>query len=248
MNIQTFTTTYGTMTTFRNDPEFYHSLQNGKFYEQDIVINHIIPLFKDDKENINDKIILDIGSHIGSHTILYSKLIDKCQIYCFEPQRPIFELLQKNINDNHLTNCKLFHNAVGHKIIDTTMSSMIYDGYDCLIDYNTNKHINYGGIGLGQNGQEIKMITIDSLNLERCDYIKIDVEGAEILAFMGAVETIKKYKPFIMFEKTDKIVSNEMKNSLSIDFEPMDTNDFLKNLGYSFKNIDSSNILAMPNN
>lgn len=245
MNIQTFTTNYGNMTTFRNDPEFYNSLQNGKIYEQDIVINHIIPLFKDDKD---DKIILDIGSHIGSHTILYSKLIDKCQIYCFEPQRPIFELLQKNINDNQLTNCKLFHNAVGHKIIDTTMSSMLYDGYDCLIDYNTNKLINYGGIGLGQNGEKIKMITIDSLNLERCDYIKIDVEGAEILAFMGAIETIKKYKPFILFEKTDKYVSNEMKNSLSIDFEPMDTIDFLKNLGYSFKNIDSNNILAMPNN
>jgi FkbM family methyltransferase len=243
MNTQTFSTECGILTTFKNDIEFYNSLQNGKFYEQEIVLFKIIPLFK---ENNNEKIILDIGSHIGSHSILYAKYIDNCQVYCFEPQQAIFQLLQKNINDNLLTNCKLFHNTVGHKITETTMSSMLYDGYDCLIEYNTNKIINYGGIGLGQNGENTKMITIDSLNLERCDYIKIDVEGAEILVLMGATETIEKYKPIIMFENTDKKVSNEMKNSLSIDFVPMDTIEFLTNLNYSFENLDSNNILAKP--
>ena len=92
----------------------------------------------------------------------------------------------------------------------------------------------------------VEHITIDSLNLHTCDYIKIDVEGAEILVLMGAIETIKKFKPVIMFENTDKKVSDEMKTSLSIDFVPMDILEFLKNLDYVFEKIDNNNLLAVP--
>ena len=37
----------------------------------------------------------------------------------------------------------------------------------------------------------VKMVTVDSLNLENVDYMKIDVEGAESLVLLGAAETIK---------------------------------------------------------
>ena len=91
------------------------------------------------------------------------------------------------------------------------------------------------------------MLTVDSLALEECDFIKIDTEGSEILVLIGALETIKKYKPIIFFEHTDKNVSEEMKKILNIDFEIPDTKKWLLNLGYELIQIDENNILGVHN-
>jgi FkbM family methyltransferase len=237
-----FHTKYGKLTCFLNDIVFYSSLRNGKIYEEELIINNIIPLLNNKEDN---KVILDIGSHIGSHTILYSRLVKNSEIYSFEPQKEIFNLLKENVINNNLLNVKIFNNAVGHIITDTNMSNFLYDGYDCKIEYNTSKTLNYGGIGLGENGEKVKMITIDSLELNKCDYIKIDVEGSEILVLMGGINTILKFKPIIWFEKTDKKVTDEMKRNLKINFELKDTCDVLTNIGYNLYKIDDCNYLAL---
>lgn len=48
---------------------------------------------------------------------------------------------------------------------------------------------------------DIPMITIDGLGLEACDLIALDVEGAEIIALMGAQETVEKFRPVIIAEE-----------------------------------------------
>ena len=239
--LNTYSTKYGKFTCYNNDIVFSSSLRNGEIYEEELIINYIIPLLKNEKEK--ELTILDIGGHIGTHTILYSKLLN-CKVLTFEPQTKIYEILSKNIEDNQLTNCTIHNCAVGHTNIQTTMSNMLYDGYDCEIEYDTNKTLNYGGIGLGKNGESVNMITIDSLKLDNCDYMKIDVEGAEILVVMGAFDTIQKFKPLIWFEQTDKIVSNEMKESMNINFELQNVKEYLSQFGYQFYKLNDGNILA----
>lgn len=240
MTMNTYSTKYGNFTCYKNDAVFESMLKNGQIYEENLIVDYIIPVLKKNDEEIN---ILDIGGHIGTHTVLYSKLLN-CKILTFEPQKKIYKLLNKNVNDNGLLNCKLYNCAVGHKILNTTMSEMLYDGYNCKVEYDTDKILNYGGIGLGKNGESVDMISIDSLNLTKCDYIKIDVEGAEILVLMGANETIQKFKPLIWFEQTDKTVSEEMKESLLIDFEMPSVSDYLAKLGYRFYKLNDGNTLA----
>lgn len=41
----------------------------------------------------------------------------------------------------------------------------------------------------------VPMVTVDSLADDRIDYVKYDVEGAELEALSGSLETIKKYSP-----------------------------------------------------
>jgi FkbM family methyltransferase len=48
---------------------------------------------------------------------------------------------------------------------------------------------------------DIPVVTIDSLNLEACDLLILDVEGYEPFALKGAEETIRKYKPVVMIEE-----------------------------------------------
>ena len=228
--METFDTKYGPMTCYSNDVVFISALRDGKLYEEDLILK-VMPHLRD------AKLIVDIGSHIGTHSMIYSTL--DCKVLAFEPQLHMYELLKKNV-----PKCMPYHMAIGHKTMTTTLSSHLYDGYDCPIEYNTSTPFNYGGIGLGMHGEKVYMTTIDSLRLERCDYMKLDVEGSEILVLMGAKETIQKYKPLIWFEHTDKRVTEEMKQSLGIDFDLEEVSTFLSSMGYQFISLNEYNQLA----
>lgn len=246
--MELFDTKHGSLYVLNNDKCFIESMKQGLVFEEDIVMANILPLLNNMS---NEKIILDIGGHIGSHTLLYSKYIDNCKIYTFEPQSVLFNILKLNVDINKLHNVQLFHAAVGHKLCKCSMSNKMLDGINCQLEYYTDKLMNYGGVQLGKDGEQVDMITIDSLNLPNCHYIKVDVEGAEILVFFGAIETIRKYKPVIMFEyfanSTEKVVTKEMKETLNIDFELPHVYDFLINEGYRIEHIDYGNKLAIPN-
>lgn len=51
-----------------------------------------------------------------------------------------------------------------------------------------------------QDGDEVPMIAVDSLNLKACDFLCLDIEGYELLALRGARNTIEKFKPTIQIE------------------------------------------------
>jgi hypothetical protein len=74
----------------------------------------------------------------------------------------------------------------------------------------------------------VQSLTIDDLQLDRVDFIKIDVEGFEARVLKGASETIKKMLPVIYFEEMNapiKIPADGV--YLSPSFE-----EVLKPLGY----------------
>lgn len=73
----------------------------------------------------------------------------------------------------------------------------------------------------------------------------MDVEGAEPLVLLGALETIKKHKPIIVFECSDKTVSDEMRRALGIDFPINTSTTLLTELGYTITNLEGCNFIAM---
>jgi FkbM family methyltransferase len=237
-----FETRHGRIACLKNDAVFIEVMKTGKVYEEDLIIGHIIPILN---RLEGKKTILDIGAHIGSHSILYSKYIPNCEIYAFEPQTEIYKVLLSNTSS--LLNVKIYNSCIGHTNTNCSMSKMLYDGPSPgPVSYNTDKISNYGGLGIGLNGEKTTMVTVDSLNLLDCTYMKVDVEGAEPLVFMGALETIRKYKPIIFFEHTDKVVSDEMKTALSITEDLQNPITILENEGYIISNVDQWNKIAMP--
>jgi FkbM family methyltransferase len=102
-------------------------------------------------------------------------------------------------------------------------------------------HVGTGG-NTSVRGERLDAI----LAVQRLSFLKLDVEGAEPLVIMGALETIRKYKPIIFFEQTDKCVNDEMKASLSIDFDIPSSVTLLEKEGYTITNVDDNNKIAMP--
>lgn len=65
--------------------------------------------------------------------------------------------------------------------------------------------IKHRGLGSHRvvNGNDVRVTTIDSLNLETLDYLQLDVEGYEWHALAGAVSTIRRCRPVIQVELRD---------------------------------------------
>jgi len=57
------------------------------------------------------------------------------------------------------------------------------------------------------NIMQVKTATVDSLNLPRLDLYKIDIDGGEMEALLGAKETIARFRPFLYVEN-DKLATH----------------------------------------
>jgi len=234
-------TPIGKITSFEND-SFTNQLKSMGYYaEQTILDNNLKPIIE--KSNL----ILDIGGHVGYHSIAYCKYNPNATIMTFEPQSNVFTLLKENVELNGLSDrIQIFNLAVGDKNRETSLSSRISDGpnTNLEIEYGTNKAFNLGGVCIGMDGEKISMVTIDSLNLTGLDYLKIDVEGAEHLVLMGGEKTIKKYKPVICFEYNHKTISDEYVKMIG--YEKLSSPfDILKSYGYTkIESIPYENFIA----
>lgn len=242
-NILEANTEFGYMSYFSNDLAFINELRKGKIYEQDYVIKFLFDIIK--KSNT----IIDAGAHAGSHTIIYKHINPKVVIHCFEPQLYMYKLLNHNILKNELQDVFTYNYALANKQAETTLSAKIDDGREVKLDihYGGNIYSNLGGIQIGSGGEKINTMTVDSLNLGSCDFIKMDVEGFEPIVLLGAVETIKKFKPTILFENNYQKVSDDVLKEFDIDKEQYNTLKILKDIGYSDINLidDNYNYLAV---
>ena len=156
--------------------------------------------------------ILDVCAESGSNTILYSKLNENANIYSFEPKHSLFLQLSKNIQQNDIKNVTIFNNAIGN------LSKQIH------IDSDSDDTL------FGLVGEDVDMITVDSLGLTNCDFININsAEESAKLALIGAIKTIRKYKPTICFKS----------------MKPSICHDIIRKLGdYEFTKIDDHRYLA----
>ena len=125
-----------------------------------------------------DATIFDIGAWKGDTAYFFSKKCsNKARIYAFEPDDYAFQILEK-IKEKYKLN-----NVITKNILLS----------------NAEKEIDF--ISMIENTPTIKKnaITIDKFveenNIEKIDYIKMDVEGAERNILEGAIRTIKKFKP-----------------------------------------------------
>lgn len=147
--------------------------------------------------------VLDIGANIGAHTVFMAQAMENSgSVIAFEPQRLVYQLLCANIALNSLFNVQCLNKALGESAGTITVPIL-----------NPAHEQNFGGLDLGQHeeGETVTKVTLDSLNLPACHFIKLDVEGMESAALSGGLETIRTHKPVLYVEndrdeKSDALV------------------------------------------
>lgn len=198
-------------------------------------------------------IAVEVGSNIGSHTVPISRAIGKeGVVHAFEPQRLVHQLLCANLALNDCHNVHVRQAAVSNSPGQVEFCS--------VPPYH---ELNYGSISVGQSlggdstMEQVSMLTIDTLDLPRLDFLKVDAEGHDLKVLQGGQSTIARHRPVIFVE-----VGEQTCDGLSVFFEDngydcwvyctalFEEQNFLSNaeniwshLGYLLVSID---LLAVP--
>ncbi len=145
-----------------------------------------------ENENVKLKkgdVVIDAGANMGLFSIFAQRKGAK-KVFAFEPQREAISILEKNIQ----------HNKIESKVDIIPLG---------LSDSNIIINLNYSGDGHSSGSiimhndkagsEKIECVTLDSWvknnKIEKIDFIKADIEGAERNMLMGATETLRKFQP-----------------------------------------------------
>lgn len=187
----------------------------GNYYEWKI-LDYIFDKWNNSevRKAIENECVLDIGANIGNHSLYFLNECNARFVFSFEPARDTFEILEKNINLNHLENkSKLFNVGVGSKAGTAVITGKYKDTAFTKL--------------LRDDEGDIPLVAIDDLNIqERISLVKIDVEGFELEAIKGMISLLRKDKPYVMIEIWRHNYNEVFKT--------------LKNIGYDCETIDES--------
>ncbi len=150
---------------------------------------------------------LDCGANIGVHTIEWARLMQGWgSVTAVEAQERVFYALCGNITINNCFNARAIWGAVGEEDGEILVPRPDYlrPGSYGSLEIRPSARNEFIGQAIDyseQAGQRTRLFTIDSLALARLDFIKIDIEGMEMEALAGAINTIRRFRPQMIIEK-----------------------------------------------
>ena len=125
-----------------------------------------------------NEVVVDIGANVGLFAACAANQT-KGKVYCFEPSRTNFAALEQHRRINRLDNMVLINKGIS----DRAESVKLY-----LHENNCGAHSlildKHDGLAFDEaNSEEVECISLkeafDEYGIERCDFLKIDCEGAE---------------------------------------------------------------------
>uniref|UniRef100_A0A6C0JDY2 Methyltransferase FkbM domain-containing protein n=1 Tax=viral metagenome TaxID=1070528 RepID=A0A6C0JDY2_9ZZZZ len=198
-NTYTYLTHFGKITLYQNELFIGTSFRNNQYWDEDTLWK--LKEYIDPNRNM-----LEIGGHCGTSSVVYASFLNPgSRIYVYEPQKKLYDLLVRNVNQNNLQDKITPHNSgVFCFNGESTMHDTDLDGWGGNVakryDEEINDGCNFGGIGLGLNGETIKLTTIDDMGLDNIGFIHCDAQGSENFIFAKGLETIKKSRPVVYYE------------------------------------------------
>jgi FkbM family methyltransferase len=185
--------------------------------------------------------VLDVGAHIGLFAVIASRLTGATgKVIAFEPAPATFNLLQQTVHINKADNIiATVQKAVGSGPGKTTffISDSVADNSNSLVSYLGDRPL---------NGIDIEITSIDTIvaeeKLNRVNFMKIDVEGAEYDTLRGAAQTFKQFAPYAIVAihpvpivaKGDKLEDIYdfivgLNYRITVDDKPLSREQFLQN-------------------
>ncbi len=147
--------------------------------------------------------VFDIGANAGHHTLLLAKLGGASgRVHAFEPVPESFACLEETIRLNRLENVRLHRMAVSDRAYEADLHSAgVFDGFACLAEGGHGRSESFAG---ARRSIRVSTTDLDSFcraeGISRVDLIKMDIEGAEMLALAGMVRILAVHRPVLLLE------------------------------------------------
>jgi len=182
--------------------------------------------------------VLDIGANIGAHTVHMAKLVGtQGHVLAFEVNPSICVELKQNIQLNKFGNVE---------VVEVALSNV--DGVATFHFPAVGKEA-FGSLHANSRYKTSREATVTTAQLDtvlaqkaitQVDFIKMDVEGAELMVLQGAINLLKSAnRPPILYEAISS-------NTTPFGYQPSELEDFLSNLGYVVQQLDRECYLAQP--
>lgn len=146
--------------------------------------------------------VIDIGAGIGEYPLYVALMQPSAQVFAFEPYPQSFALMQENIRLNARTNVQAFNQAIaastGELVLDLT------GGEPVQFQSHATSATRI------ENGLSVQALSLADafamLELDSCDLLKLDCEGAEYAILFGAPHPILEHIQRIVMEYHDNVV------------------------------------------
>lgn len=150
--------------------------------------------------------IIEVGANIGMHAVPLAKMAHQGKLFCFEPQRIIFQVLCSNLAINQLTNVYTYQQGVSDEAGVIQIASSDYETAWNYGSFSLDKGFNTEGTFQGNIAYEsVQVVKIDEhpeiQTLPHLSLLKIDAEGFDLNVLKGAIQTIEKHKPVILLKR-----------------------------------------------
>jgi FkbM family methyltransferase len=165
-------------------------------------------------------------------------------VVAFEPQPVLYRILCANLALNSIPNVLTYAMALGNAEGTCQLP---------VVDYSKNGNFGAMSMDMGGDGEMVPIGKLDEFQLERADFIKLDVEGFESRVLEGAIETIRRYHP-VLYVENDRTEKSAELIQLLFDLgyrlwwhtpALYNPNNFKGNQENVFPNIGSINMLAV---
>jgi FkbM family methyltransferase len=132
----------------------------------------------------HDSIVLDVGANIGIYTLWLSQYVsDPGRVIAFEPDPQNYERCAENLRRNRLESVRLERTALSNKCGTLQFS----------IGQDTENHL-LPPDAVAASSVSVQSTTLDAYcrrhDIATIDFMKIDVEGAELMVLQGAANVL----------------------------------------------------------
>lgn len=164
--------------------------------------------------------LLDIGANFGWYSLNLAKWIPDLTIHAFEPIPKTFGYLKRNLELNGLKSIEIHHFGFSNQA-----EQKVFYFYP-----EGSGNASLANLSERPDVEEVvcQIRKLDDVVLEKSlavDFIKCDVEGAELFVFQGGLETLRTQQPLVLTEMLRKWAAK-------FDYHPNQLIDFFTDIGY----------------
>jgi FkbM family methyltransferase len=158
---------------------------------------------------------VDVGANLGVYTLYAARKVgtDGCVI-SIEPSSREMEILKANVHANALSNVSLQQVALTEQAseVELLVACARQSGHNTLGSFGYNTSLNHR--------EKIQTMRLDdlaqSIGIQRVDIIKMDIEGGELGALRGAVDTLRRHHPVLLLELSDRHLRYQNSSSADV--------------------------------